>query len=56
MVVLTEPVVRLIRHPDTSKVLATVSPAGEPLLTIRILSCLLLFQSTLPRGSDYLFS
>ena len=30
MVVLTEPVVRLIRHPDTSKVLATGSPAGEP--------------------------
>ena len=30
MVALTEPVIRLIRHPHTSKVLATVSPGGEP--------------------------
>ena len=30
MVALTEPVVRMIKHPDTSKVLATVSPGGEP--------------------------
>lgn len=30
MVVLTDPVVRMIKHPDTSKVLATVAPSGEP--------------------------
>lgn len=30
MVSLTEPVARMIVHPDTAKVLATVSPEGEP--------------------------
>lgn len=30
MVVLTEPIVRMIRHPGTNKVLATVSPDGQP--------------------------
>ncbi len=30
MVVMTEPVIRMIKHPDTSKVLTTVSPDGEP--------------------------
>lgn len=27
---LTEPVVRMIKHPDTCKVVATVSPEGDP--------------------------
>lgn len=30
MVSLTEPIVRMIKHPDTCKVLSTVSPSGEP--------------------------
>ena len=30
MVQLTEPIVRMIKHPDTNKVLATVSPDGKP--------------------------
>lgn len=30
MIPLTEPVVRMIKHPDTCKVLSTVSPSGEP--------------------------
>lgn len=30
MVQLPEPVVRMVRHPDTKKVMATVSPDGEP--------------------------
>ena len=30
MVQLTEPIVRLIKHPDTNKVLATSSPDGRP--------------------------
>lgn len=30
MVSLTEPVARMVVHPDTAKVLATVSPEGEP--------------------------
>lgn len=30
MVALTEPIVRMVKHPSTSKVLTTVSPAGEP--------------------------
>ena len=30
MVQLTEPIVRMIKHPDTNKVLATASPDGRP--------------------------
>lgn len=30
MVEMTEPVIRMIKHPDTNKVMATVSPEGEP--------------------------
>ncbi len=30
MVQLPEPVVRMVRHPDTKKVMATVSPDGKP--------------------------
>lgn len=30
MVEMTEPVIRMIKHPDTHKVMATVSPDGEP--------------------------
>ncbi len=30
MVQLTEPIVRMIKHPDTNKVLATVSADGKP--------------------------
>ena len=30
MVDMPEPVIRMIKHPDTRKVMATVSPDGEP--------------------------
>ena len=30
MVEMPEPVIRMIKHPDTKKVMATVSPEGEP--------------------------
>lgn len=30
MVEMPEPVIRMIKHPDTKKVMATVSPDGEP--------------------------
>lgn len=30
MVDMTEPVIRMIKHPDTNKVMATVSPDGKP--------------------------
>lgn len=30
MVLMTEPVVRMIKHPGTNKVMTTVSPEGEP--------------------------
>ncbi len=30
MVHMTEPVIRLVKHPETSKVMATVSPEGVP--------------------------
>ena len=30
MAKLTEPIVRMIRHPDTRKVMATVTPGGRP--------------------------
>ena len=30
MVQMPEPVIRMIKHPDTKKVMATVSPEGEP--------------------------
>ncbi len=30
MVEMTEPVIRMIKHPDTNKVMATVSPDGMP--------------------------
>ena len=60
MVVLTEPVIRMIRHPGTNKVLATVSPDGQPhmivcgSLTVSEPDTIVVGEVFMHRASEYL--